>query len=59
MNKGDSMFNYSEERQHAIAVRNFKLVFDLIEQELAEERRREEYFQKFLADDMRRCLGDE
>lgn len=53
------MFNYSEERQHAIAVRNFKLVFDLIEQELAEERRREEYFQKFLADDMRRCLGDE
>ena len=52
------MNDYRTEIPHAIAVRNFKLAFELIAKELAEERRKEEYFQKFLEDDMKRCLGD-
>lgn len=50
------MFNTDNEIQHAIAVRNFRLAFDLIQTEIDEERRREEYFQKFLEDDYRRCV---
>ena len=50
------MFNIHDEIRHAIACRNFKLAFELIARLNEEEQRKEEYFQKFLEDDHKRCV---
>lgn len=56
-----NLFNYSEERVEALACHNIALWYQLcVEQESAEraeQQRRDYYHNKFLDDDMDRCLG--
>lgn len=52
-----NLFDYTEERQEAIAVRNIHLWHKLFKEEQELAQRQEYYFQKFLDDDMDRCLG--
>jgi len=51
-----NLFNYEEERREAIACHNIALWHKLFKEEQAEAARQEYYFQKFLDDDMTRCL---
>jgi len=53
-----NLFNYEEERREAMACHNIALWYQLCtEEEAAERARREYYHNKFLDDDMDRCLG--
>jgi hypothetical protein len=52
-----NLFNYEEERREAIACNNIALWHALFKEEEQEEiARREYYHNKFLEDDMDRCL---
>ena len=52
-----NLFNYEEERVNAIASGNFHCWYKLFKEEQEEQARREYYHNKFLEDDMTRCLG--
>jgi hypothetical protein len=53
-----NLFNYKEERREALACHNIALWYKLFKEEEQEQQARKEYyFQKFLDDDMDRCLG--
>lgn len=52
-----NLFNYQEERREAIACHNIALWYKLFKEEQELAARQEYYFQKFLDDDMNRCLG--
>ncbi len=51
-----NIFNYDEERQEALSCHNIALWHKLFKEELDHRARQEYYFQKFLDDDMERCL---
>jgi hypothetical protein len=51
-----NLFNYEEERREALACNNIALWHKLVKEEQAQAERQEYYFQKFLDDDMTRCL---
>jgi hypothetical protein len=51
-----NLFNYKEERREAMACNNISLWHKLVKEEQAQAERQEYYFQKFLDDDMTRCL---
>ena len=52
-----NIFNYDAERQEALACHNIALWYKLFKEEQDAIARQEYYHNKFLDDDMDRCLG--
>jgi len=52
-----NLFNYDEERKEALFCHNIALWHKLFKEEQEQLARQEYYHNKFLEDDMKRCLG--
>jgi hypothetical protein len=51
----ETIFNYEEERQEALACHNIALWYKMFKEEQEQKARQEYWHNKFLEDDMTRC----